>query len=89
VLWMNFICTHNSRRSHIAHLWAWAAAEHFGVRPFESYSGGVEVTAFNPRAVEAMRRAGFIIGEAEGDNPRHPVRVEENGPGIDVLVEDL
>jgi arsenate reductase (thioredoxin) len=82
VLWMNFICTHNSRRSHIAHLWAWAAAEHFGVRPFESYSGGVEVTAFNPRAVAAMRRAGFIIGKADGDNPRYPVRLEENGPDI-------
>ncbi len=80
---MNFICTHNSRRSHIAQLWAWAAAEHFGVGPFESYSGGVEVTAFNPRAVAAMRRAGFIIGDAEGVNPRHPVRVEENGPGIE------
>lgn len=79
---MNFICTHNSRRSHIAQLWAWAASEHFGVRPFESYSGGVEVTAFNPRAVAAMRRAGFIIGEAEGDNPHYPVNLEEKGRSI-------
>jgi len=82
VLRMNFICTHNSRRSHIAQLWAWAAAEHFGVGPFESFSGGVEVTAFNPRAVAAMRRAGFHIGDAEGDNPHYPVRLEENGPSI-------
>ncbi len=83
VLRMNFICTHNSRRSHIAQLWAWAAAEHFGVRPFESYSGGVEVTAFNPRAVAAMRRAGFIIGEAVGDNPRYLIRLEASGPAIE------
>lgn len=74
---MNFICTHNSRRSHIAQLWAWAAAEHFGIRPFESFSGGVEVTAFNPRAVAAMRRAGFVIGEATGENPSHPVALAE------------
>lgn len=83
VLRMNFICTHNSRRSHIAQLWAWAASQHFGVRPFESYSGGVEVTAFNPRAVAAMRRAGFIIGNADGDNPRYQVRLSENGPAIE------
>lgn len=83
VLRMNFICTHNSRRSHIAQLWAWAAAEHFGVGPFESYSGGVEVTAFNPRAVAAMQRAGFLIGQADGDNPRYPVRSKENGPAIE------
>jgi len=83
VLRMNFICTHNSRRSHIAQLWAWAAAEYFGVRPFEGFSGGVEVTAFNPRAVAAMRRAGFIIGDANGGNPRYPVRLEENGPDME------
>jgi len=75
---MNFICTHNSRRSHIAQLWAWVAAEHLGVLPFESFSGGVEVTAFNPRAVKAMRRAGFIIGEATGDNPHYPVLLDEH-----------
>lgn len=79
VLRMNFICTHNSRRSHIAQLWAWAAAEQFGVGPFEGYSGGTEATAFNPKTVAAMRRAGFIIGDADGDNPRYPVRLEESG----------
>jgi arsenate reductase len=83
VLRMNFICTHNSRRSHIAQLWAWAAAEHFGVHPFESFSGGVEVTAFNPRAVAAMRRAGFIIREAGGENPRYLVQLNDNGPAIE------
>ncbi|MCF8256259.1 MAG: protein-tyrosine-phosphatase [Flavobacteriales bacterium] len=80
VLRMNFICTHNSRRSHISQLWAWAAAQHFGVLPFESFSGGVEVTSFNPRAVEAMRRAGFIIGEATGHNPHYPVKLDTHVP---------
>ncbi len=82
VLRMNFICTHNSRRSHIAQLWAWAAAEHAGVVPLESFSGGTEATAFNPNAVAAMRRAGFLIGNAEGKNPRYPARLQENGPTI-------
>jgi arsenate reductase len=79
---MNFICTHNSRRSQIAQLWAWAAGEYFDVRPFESFSGGTEVTAFNPKAVAAMRRAVFLIGNAVGENPHYPARAQENGPTI-------
>jgi len=77
----NFICTHNSRRSHMAQLWAWAAASYVHFMDAEFYSGGVEVTIFNPRAVEAMRRAGFIISMGSGDNPRCEVKLDENGSG--------
>lgn len=75
-----FICTHNSRRSHISQLWAAAAALHYGVAPVETYSGGTEATAFNPRAVAAMRRVGFAIEGAAGDNPRHEVRFAADAP---------
>src|SRR5262245_2106725 len=54
-----FICTHNSRRSHMAQLWAAAAAARYGFDAVETYSGGTESTAFNPRAIEALERAGF------------------------------
>jgi hypothetical protein len=65
-----FICTHNSRRSHMAQLWAAAAAEHFGIGGVETFSGGTEVTAFHPNAVQAMRACGFEIqAEGDGDNP--------------------
>jgi arsenate reductase (thioredoxin) len=75
-----FICTHNSRRSHISQLWAAAAAAYFGVDEVQTYSGGTEATAFNPRAVAAMRRAGFAITDGpEDDNPRYRV---ELGPAI-------
>jgi protein-tyrosine-phosphatase len=70
-----FICTHNSRRSHMAQLWAQASAHHFGVDGIETYSGGTEATAFNPRAVAALERAGFAIEAASaGDNPVYAVR---------------
>lgn len=70
-----FICTHNSRRSHIAEIWARTAAEVYGVDDVETFSGGTEATAFNPRAVAAMRRAGFEIeAGTEGPNPRYSVR---------------
>lgn len=59
---LNFICTHNSRRSQFAQLWAQLAAACFGV-DLSSYSGGIEVTAFNSRAVKAVERAGFHVQE--------------------------
>lgn len=71
-----FICTHNSRRSHMAELWARTAAEVFGVFGVSTHSGGTEATAFDGRAVAALKRAGFeITRETEGDNPRHRVRL--------------
>lgn len=62
---LNFICTHNSRRSHISQIWAQAAAAYYGIRGVKCYSGGTEATAFNPRAVEAMRGMGFKIEQSE------------------------
>ncbi|MFN3530379.1 MAG: protein-tyrosine-phosphatase [Bacteroidia bacterium] len=78
-----FICTHNSRRSHMAQLWAAAAAAYYG-KPagLNSYSGGTEVTAFNSRAVRAMREAGFSIPEVEGENPVYLVHLGETLPPL-------
>ena len=72
-----FICTHNSRRSHMAQLWAQVAARHFSVPGVEATSGGTEATAFNPRAVAALRRAGFAIEFfSDGKNPVYEVWYE-------------
>ena len=82
---LTFICTHNSRRSHLAQLWAAVAAEHHGLSGVETFSGGTEATAFNPRAVAALRRAGFSIDvdESAADhdpgNPRYRVSSAESG----------
>lgn len=56
-----FVCTHNSRRSHISQIWAQAAAHHMGLSHVVTWSGGTEATAFNPRAVRAMRDAGVRL----------------------------
>lgn len=68
-----YICTHNSRRSHMGQAWAAVAAHHFAFSRVHTFSGGTEATAFNPRAVAAMRRAGFDIDSPDGDNPRYLV----------------
>ncbi len=78
---LNFICTHNSRRSHISQIWAATAAAWFGVA-VRCYSGGTEATAFNLRAVAAMKRAGFQITQGAGENPVYQVRFAEDAPAI-------
>lgn len=83
---LNFICTHNSRRSHISQIWAQTAAHYYGVENVETYSGGTEATAFNPRAVNAMRNAGFeIITKKNGINPVYEVRFANNAAPITVF----
>jgi arsenate reductase (thioredoxin) len=72
---LTFICTHNSRRSHISQLWAQALAWKLGLDHVRCYSGGTEATAFHPNAVRAMRACGFEIELAEeSDNPIYHVR---------------
>ena len=72
---LTFICTHNSRRSHMSQLWAQTAAEYYGIPGVSTFSGGTETTAFNPRAVAAMRRAGFRVEQTgKGENPVYHVR---------------
>jgi len=76
-----FICTHNSRRSHLCQFWAQAAARYYSIPSVETFSGGTEATAFNPRAVAALRRAGFVIEFfSDGKNPVYEVWYE---PGME------
>lgn len=79
---LNFICTHNSRRSHLAQIWAAVAAAHYGLDRVQTFSGGTEATALNPRAVAALERAGFRIECPAGDNPRYRVSFSDNAPPL-------
>lgn len=75
---LNFICTHNSRRSHLCQIWLTVLSDYFGLDNVQTFSGGTESTAFNPRAVEAIRRAGFQVDYPGGDNPRYKVYFDED-----------
>jgi arsenate reductase len=78
---LNFICTENSRRSHLSQLLAAAIAHKLNV-PVETYSGGTKVSACNPRTVAALRRAGFQIVEDTGENPHYEVRYADDADPI-------
>ena len=80
---LNFICTHNSRRSHICQIWATTAVAFFDLNDIQCFSGGTEATAFNPRAVAAMERAGFRISSPGGDNPHYQVSFSEDAPALE------
>lgn len=70
---LNFICTHNSRRSHLGQIWLQMAAAYYEVELVRAYSGGTEETAFNPRALAALQRAGFAVKKGTGVNPKYKI----------------
>ena len=58
------------------------AAAYFGLHDIAPFSGGTEATAFHPRAVAALKRAGFQIDHADGDNPRYRVAFSDDAPPV-------
>lgn len=77
---LTYICTHNSRRSHMSQLWAATAAAWYGVKDVGTFSGGTETTAFNPRAVASLERAGFVTENPGGENPHYRVTYGPDAP---------
>ncbi|MEO0452532.1 MAG: protein-tyrosine-phosphatase [Verrucomicrobiota bacterium] len=83
---LNFICTHNSRRSHLAHVWATVAAHAYGLVHLSAYSGGTEATACNERTVSSLKRSGFEISKkGEGENPHYLCKYSTSAPAIDLF----
>ncbi len=78
---LNFICTHNSRRSQFSQIWAKTAADLYSI-PINSFSGGVEVTAFNERAVESIKRTGFKVSKNGNENPKYYIFHSGDGEPI-------
>lgn len=80
---LNFICTHNSRRSHLAQVWAQAMAEYFKVPNIQCYSGGTEATALHSMIVQTLGNTGFkISNEPKNDNPVYKISYSEDAPPI-------
>jgi arsenate reductase len=76
---INFICTHNSRRSILSQVWAQTMAFHFGVKNVFCYSGGTESTAVFPKVIETLQKTGFQIDtHVDGANPIYSIKFEQN-----------
>ena len=76
---LNFICTHNSRRSHLSQVWAQALAAFYKIPDVVCYSGGTEATALFPKAAETLELQGFEITKlSEEKNPVYSIKFAEN-----------
>lgn len=76
---LNFICTHNSRRSHLSQVWARVASVHFNIPNIHCYSGGTEETALFPKVAETLTEQGFNIFKiADTNNPVYAIKYSDN-----------
>ncbi|WP_299532745.1 protein-tyrosine-phosphatase [Ulvibacterium sp.] len=76
---LNFICTHNSRRSHLSQVWAQTLAAYFNIKNVHCYSGGTEATALFPMAAKTLADSGFQVKTiGPGPNPVYAIKYAEN-----------
>ena len=80
---LNFICTHNSRRSHLSQIWAQTMAAYYNVNNLVTYSGGTEATALFPKIAETLIGQGFKVEMlSKSENPIYSIKYSENDPAI-------
>ena len=76
---LNFICTHNSRRSNLSQIWAQMMAYHYSIDNVYCYSGGTEATAMFPKVAETLTNQGFEIYRlSDFPNPVYAVKYDQN-----------
>ena len=76
---LNFICTHNSRRSHLSQIWAQTMAAYFNIQNVFCYSGGTENTAVYPMVIKTLENTGFTTNSISiGENPIYSIKFAEN-----------
>ena len=73
---LNFICTHNSRRSQFTQVWAKIISDYYGFN-INSFSGGTEVTNCNTRTISSFERMGFKVKNPAGENPHYELTYHE------------
>ena len=76
---INYICTHNSRRSHLSQVWSQTMAYHFNIKNVFSYSGGTESTALYPMVAKTLSGIGFNVHQLSDDqNPVYTIKYADN-----------
>jgi arsenate reductase (thioredoxin) len=80
---LNFICTHNSRRSQFGQVWSYFAAAYFELN-INAFSGGTEVTAFFKNTVKTLQSEGFEFEllNFSHENPKYSISFKETKKSI-------
>ncbi|CAM1372548.1 arsenate-mycothiol transferase ArsC [Tenacibaculum xiamenense] len=80
---LNFICTHNSRRSHLSQIWMQTLSSFFNLREIFCYSGGTESTAVASPIIETLEKQGFDVQTiSNGNNPIHAIKFDSNSAPV-------
>lgn len=74
-----FVCTHNSRRSQLAQVWAYVGYKYYKVKNINVYSGGTKITVFNLCAINALKRSGLKVKKVKDD---FLIRTSEKDSGL-------
>ena len=90
---LNFICTHNSRRSQLGQVWAYYAAQYFNLN-IDAFSGGTEVTAFYRNTVKTLQEVGFDfkVTDFSHENPHYLISFHGSAkaiPGFSKRFDDV
>lgn len=75
---LNYICTHNSRRSQLSQVWSDFAVNYFDIKSVKSFSGGTSITAFYRNTIKTLQEVGFNfkIKEFSHQNPIYEISYE-------------
>ena len=88
---INFVCTHNSRRSQFAQFWGTVMASYFDVQHVSCFSSGVEVTALHANVVNTFKHIGVEVNHLGEENPIYTLTYAEKATPIKMfskLLED-
>jgi arsenate reductase len=81
---LNFICTHNSRRSQLGQVWSFFAATYFNLN-INAFSGGTEVTAFYKNTVKTLQKVGFEFQLTDFSHQNPTYQISFNGTENTIL----
>ena len=62
---INFICTHNSRRSIFSQIWAKVFSDYYGLQKVKTFSGGTESTFVSQNVIKTLSSYGFIVNKLD------------------------
>lgn len=72
---LQFVCTHNSRRSQFSQIWAHAFCNYFNLHAVHCFSAGTEATALFPKVAEVLEQQGMQVSKLTNQsNPFYLIR---------------
>lgn len=80
-----FVCTSNSRRSHLSQIWLQTAMQYYEIDKVSTYSGGTEDTEVNKRTIKALKECGFTI-ERDSNTYNSPYKVRTRKDAVPWII---